>query len=201
MQCVPLPFKPTRLEERLSTLWGDRLRVRWSPREAMWHIEQKLEQGARQLWPGMAMPSSYLSELNDAFVRRRDGYTFVMRIARGDWIECPVCHRKLAVPVHEIGVIQCDPCSQKGKVVRLLGGYWDLGGELLIDALRKMDPDGRYLNEKAVGERVDQANATKEHWRENAMRGVGQDSLKDAFMDTFPKAGFPSLTSQEWRMN
>lgn len=189
------------MHERLEALWGDRLRCRWSSREGTWHIEQKLEKGARQLWPGSKMPATWAQELNDSFVRRRDGYTFVVRITRGDRFECPLCGDALPVRVGEVGIIQCDPCSKKGTTVRLTGGYWDLGGSMIIDALQKMDPAGRYQAERSIAERVDRANQSKEFWRERSVQNHGLAVLKDEFMDMFPKAGFSSLTTQEWRMN
>lgn len=201
MTPIPKPFEPTRLHERLGTLWGDRLRVRWSSREGTWHIEQKLEQGARQLWPSMVMPRTWQTEINDNFVRRRDGYTFVCRVTRGDRFPCPACGGEMTVPVGSLGIISCDACQKAGKLVRLLGGYWDLGGEGLIDALKSMDPDGRYLQRKSAGERVDEANYAKAYWAERAARNEGRAALMDAYMDAFPKAGFSSLTTQEWRMN
>lgn len=196
----PQPAWPTRLAERIEALWGDRLRLRWSLREGMWHVEQKLEKGARQLWPSMVMYQKWEHLINDDFVRRRDGFTFVLRISPRSFHDCPACGKGMEVPPHHVGVLECLGCKEKGKMVRTLAGYWDLGGDAILDELRKMDPNGIYQKTRSVEQRVDDANYAKEYWAERTSRNEGRAILMDAYMDAFPKAGFSSLTTQEWRM-
>lgn len=102
------------------------LRIRWSRKGGVWHIEQKVAR-ATQL-------RRYVSEWDDLAIRARDGYAFVMAVTNGDRIGCPRCGKTVHVPIMRMQSAHCPACSTQFRAV-----FYPLG-DALLEHLRSTDP-------------------------------------------------------------
>lgn len=117
------------------------LRIRWSKGRGEWHIEQKVGRAA--------LPPLRIDEVDDRFIRARDGYQFVCAVRPGTKMPCGVCGLDMQVPVLKFARLTCAYCMKKAtdprtppkerKIFRTTVGYFPLG-EALLEHLRKTDP-------------------------------------------------------------
>ncbi len=123
---------PTRFVERLKTMFDDRLRIRWSNQRGEWHIEYKV---------GRGRPASFfVSGYDDAAIRAKDGYAFLLAIRTGDRMPCPRCGHDMPVPVRKLAESTCEYCRMQGRDGRYPAAFFDLDGESLFEYLRRIDP-------------------------------------------------------------
>lgn len=135
-------YSEARFQERLEEDFGGRLRLRWSKAEEAWLVEEKVGRGAfaptRRRVPGR--PWEWLPvELDDSYIRARDGYARVLAIQPGDRMRCPVCRSEMRVPVMRFGEARCGSCQAKGRRSRHAAAFFPLG-ETLLDHLKRIDP-------------------------------------------------------------
>ncbi len=124
---------PASFARQLASEFNGRLRVRWSIKRGEWHIEQQVERGK-------AMLPRVINEADDAAVRYRDGYVFVLAVRNGTRMPCPRCGTELRVPIRQFGEVTCPTCqpiSHQPHKVRAC--YWPLDDSLL-EHLRRFDP-------------------------------------------------------------
>src|SRR5574343_1629107 len=110
---------PSAFTARLEREFGGRLRIRWSTQRGEWHIEQKVARAH--------LPQYYLYENDDAGIRQRDGYDYLLAIREGDRMPCPRCGHTVKVPVMVTGEARCDRCGK-----RYGAAYFPLEGDALI---------------------------------------------------------------------
>lgn len=176
----------------LEAAFGGRLRLRWSLREGLWQIEQRI--GPRfNRYDTRRRP---VDEWFDELVRARDGYTRVMQIAPGTRFPCPECHLPLPAPLFKTEAVKCDHCASKGKDVRVPVAYYPLDGWALIDYLKTIDPERTTPSNI---QRADARLAAKKRLDEEALARERFWGMRDALIDQLPKAGHPSLVPDAWR--
>lgn len=96
-----------------------------------YHIEQRVHN-----------PLSAIDTHNDRIIRARDGYAFVMAIKPTQSVPCEACGTRCRVPELRSAEIVCAYCEQvKSRRGRYFGAYWPLTGDLLINYLKKLDPE------------------------------------------------------------
>lgn len=123
---------PTEFLDRLASTFDGRLRIRWSVAKNEFHIEEKVGRAA--------LAPFRISEVDDRYIRARDGYTFVMAVKAGTQVPCHTCGLTCKVPALRTAEITCSYCeSVKKRRGREFGGYWPLN-DVLLDHLRKIDP-------------------------------------------------------------
>ncbi len=149
----------TELQEfnsRLEREFGDRYRLRWSPRREEYHLEQKV--GVSE-----ADAPLRLTEGDDTLERARAGYFFIMAIRPGDRAPCPGvdfwtgerCTATLRVPIKVSAEVTCEKCLERGRKGRYGMAYFPLGDDL-IQWIRSIDFSLGH-NKEWVGE-MDAAN-------------------------------------------
>lgn len=180
---------PTEFQKKLHNTFGGDLRIRWSIRDNVWLIEQKVGRAA--------LPTRRLSEIDDEMIQLRDGYARVMAVARGTNAPCGGgCGAILKLNMRETSEVCCSRCKiRSNKKEGFIGGYFPLDDQL-IEHLKMMDST-----------RWDQLSRVKKEFEHaDWLRKVAEDSVhreaaaqyKDALLDQLPKAGFPSLTPDKW---
>jgi hypothetical protein len=176
---------PTPFTRRLKDEFGGRLRLRWSPRTAVWQLEEKVGRAA--------LPPLRITEGDDSLVRARDGYAYVLSIAPGDRVPCPVCRTTLRLPHLTFHEVECPACKAEGRSGgRVRAAYFPLDGSALLSYLHKIDPlRGGHL--EAVAE------ADADHARYTADKDARyQDGLHqtlfDAAIEQLPKVGYTTST-------
>lgn len=179
--------------EKLERVFGSEYRLRWSVREGAWHLEQFLGQRALRWNKNRPLDPWY-----DELVRARDGYTLAMSIRPGQRMPCPKCGATLAVPLREVREVRCTPCIRAGFDGKYKAAFFPLD-ELFLDYIKARTPSysGTFVADEQQ-KLAEKANAYKDYQQERII-DHGRDALKDAFLDQFPKAGFPSLTLDAWR--
>ena len=186
---------PDEFADRLSRDFQGRLRTRWSKAKAEWHIEERVGRGCvaptrhrdphdRSRW----LPV----EVDDAFIRARDGYAYVMSIRPGDRMPCPTCGLTLKVPVLHTGETICANCVKKGRDGHWKAAYYPLG-EGLLEHLRKIDPESDGVRRAALD--ADLANQQREAGLERSADGALHDGLMDVAIDQLPTFGYSSQTT------
>ena len=162
--------------DRLQRDFGDRLRIRWSQASQQWLIEQKVGRAAIPARPG--------SELEDGWIRARDGYALVLTISPGDRERCQRCGETVRLPVYDFRETSCPRC---GKLTRSC--YWLLNDHLL-EHLRWIDPlrDGP----RRMAKDADRATQDAEKSRNRAASNETESILKDAIgqMGGFTTVGY-----------
>lgn len=121
---------PQSFEERLKREFDDRLRIRWSNRAGEFQIEQKV---------GTRVEAPVGDDDEDALVRARDGYAYVMSVRDGDRMPCPTCNYTIQVPYLETVHVACPYCKMKGRKTYIAAGYFPLDDNF-ITYLRQRDP-------------------------------------------------------------
>lgn len=179
---------PESFVRRLRDTFYGELRIRWSIRDQVWLIEQKVGRGA--------LPTRRIREIDDELIQLRDGYARVMAVARGTNAPCSGgCGADLKLDIRAMTEVVCYRCKLKGKKEGFVGGFFPLDDQL-IEHLKMMDPT------RSDQLRRVRAESDKADW----LRKVAEDSVhreaaaqyKDALLDQLPKAGFPSLTPDKW---
>lgn len=167
--------------ERLEKVFDNRLRIRWSEASKEFHIEQKVGHGF-----SLGMP---VSEDDDALIRARDGYHYVMSIRDGDRMPCPECGFTLRVPVRDTEDLRCGFCQLQGKTTRVVAGFWPLD-DALITHLQKIDPLRGKQDE--IAEAADRRNRLLVQSRENDAFAPGNAYAEEAYnrMVGIPQVGY-----------
>ncbi|HYE80378.1 MAG TPA: hypothetical protein VEI97_20565 [bacterium] len=185
---TPCPYNPRSFQSRMEAVFGDRLRLRWSLRLGAWVIEQKVGRAA--------LRPIRVEEWDDTLIRARDGYALVMVVQPGNRMACPFCHLTIAVPVMETAEARCEYCLSRNVDARFMTSFYPLG-EVLIDHLKKIDPERREQRERVLREEAKALSVKELAEAADAREGAAQ--FKDSLLDQLPKAGFPSLVPDAWR--
>ncbi len=174
---------PSDFVEKLARDFGGRLRVRWSHQRSEYVIEEKVGRAA--------LPPFRFAEIDDNYIRARDGYGFVLAVRPGDRMACPQCHLSIKVPVREFREVACEHCTWKGREARYQVCYWPLGDSLL-EHLRKIDPlrDGP----KRMADEAAQHNLLREKRRDKEFSNGLHDVLFDEAITQIPKTGYRGPT-------
>lgn len=162
---------PDSFVEALSSLFGDRLRVRWSTKRQEFHIEQQVGRAA--------LPPVRISEADDDMIRARDGYAFVMAVRSGDRMPCPDhCGATLPVPIFACAEVKCERCKRNGRDARHVAGFFPLGDRLL-EYLRSIDPSHRdpYDLIRQLDARNAQLEATRKRDASNDIEAATLDNF------------------------
>lgn len=144
---------PEAFTEKLEREFQGRLRVRWSKQRSEWHIEQRVGRG---LFPGSKPTKRGWDESQDAYVRYRDGYIFILAVTTGDRTPCPRCGHDLKVPFMRTEHVRCGFCRMQGKDPSIAVMHVPLN-DSLIDYLKKIDPMNP-ISER-LNEDLERANA------------------------------------------
>jgi hypothetical protein len=174
--------------QRLQTEFGGRLRARWAPTQREIHIEQKVGRG---IWDP-PLPSHKITPKTEALQfekreRAKDGYAFVMAVKPGDRTACPVCHLSVRVPVMRIEEAVCLYCRSRNRDTTFMAVYFPLG-EVLIDHLKKIDPERDGVQRQIRD--VEMANAARQKAIDKAAEDTRYDLLKDAILQQLPSVGY-----------
>ncbi len=163
---------PEYFESKLSSLFDNRLRIRWSNARQEWHLEFKVGRGK--------LANLKVSEYDDHVIRARDGYGFMMAISEGDRTPCPRCGYTVKVPMFEMAEATCNLCRLGGKDGRYPIAYYPLEGDTLIQHLIKMDPLRTYRD--GIAKRVDAQNdrvlKAAERKFENDIEAITKENFK-----------------------
>ena len=160
---------PVDFENRLSRLFDNRLRIRWSNQRDEWHLEYKVGRGREA--------NFFVSSYDDGAVRARDGYAFLMSVREGDRMPCPKCGCTLKVPKFELGHAICDYCKLNGKGGKFTACYFPLEGDTLIQHLSRIDPLRSWRDNlhKVADANNEKLLAIKERDFGNHVEGVAKD--------------------------
>jgi hypothetical protein len=182
MYTVPADFAA-----RLHREFDGRLRLRWSNARHEFHLEQKVRRG---LADGLVRDTH-----DDAGIRRRDGYLYILSIRPGTRMPCPRCASELQVPVHEIREVSCGYCKLKGQEHRVAAGFFPLN-DSLIDYLKRLDPEREAS--RRLRQQVDGHNLATQTRLEQSVSNATTDAANDDFNRI---AGIPSVgyTGKEFR--
>ncbi len=85
-----------------------------------------------------------MKDNDDAAIRARDGYTYVLSIRTGDRMPCPRCGAECHVPLFQVGDIICSYCKMQGKQNHIPACYFPLDSDALIHHLIRYDPLRTY---------------------------------------------------------
>lgn len=164
---------PEYFDAKLSRLFDNRLRIRWSFKREEWHLEYKVGRGK--------IPNLFVGEYNDTMIRARDGYGLFMIIRPGDRMPCPWCGFTVKVPIQEMKEATCDYCKLNGKDGRIPAAFYPLEGDTLIQHLIKMDPMRTYRDgiAKRVDEQNDRVLKSAERKFENDIQAITKENYKD----------------------
>lgn len=118
---------PERFEQELNARMGRdfdmKYRVRESPNQQFWLIEQKVGRGA------VEVP---MRESDESYARARDGYGLVLRTLKYPRFQCPSCCLTVSpVPEMAIGEVRCAYCDDLGERNIFFLGYFPLCDKLL----------------------------------------------------------------------
>lgn len=174
---------PIDFRNRLSRLFDDRIRIRWSNKRQEWHLEYKIARGK-------ATVPFYVDSYDDPAIRARDGYAHLMAVRSGDRMPCPRCGCTVKVPMFEIKMAHCDYCKMGGKNYRFPACYFSLEGDLLIQHLAKMDPlrtwrDGIHLQ---TDKQNDELMKSRQRDFNNKMEAITKENFTNLF--SIPSVGF-----------
>ncbi len=139
-----------------------------------WHIEYKVGRG-------QGVVDFYVSGYDDAAIRAKDGFQFLMAVREGDRMPCPRCGYTLRVPLFSTAEVKCEYCVMCGRDGRYSACFFPLDGDSLIQHLRMLDPMRTYRknlhlqadanNERLIAERERKAmneieSVTKDHYND-----------------------------------
>lgn len=159
---------PETFTERLEQEFGGRLRIRWSPSEYRFRIEQKVARAI--MWPDRPV-----LENDDDLQCVKDGYFHVLSVTPGDKMKCKVCAAPIPVPVGEMQMVHCPTCKAMGRQMRYAVAFFPLN-DMLIEHLKKIDPE-RNLARDTVAE----LNARNEAAVQRAQRAI--QTQAEAYVD------------------
>lgn len=160
-------------QDRLSRIFDNRLRCRWSGKRGEWHIEYKIAPGQQVGFP--------VDSYDDAAIRARDGYAFILAVRESDRMPCPRCGHTLSVPLFKMGETKCTYCEVSGRDGRYPACFFPLEGDALISYLSRIDPyrgwrDRLAKEADAINEKL---LAQKERDFENYIEAVTKDNILD----------------------
>lgn len=178
---------PTDFARRLDREFNGRLRVRWSNARQEFHVEQRVRRGL--------VNSPVRDSHDDAGIRLRDGYLYLLSIRPGTKMPCPRCASELAVPEFEIREISCGMCKLQGKEHRVAAGFFPLN-DMLIDHLKTLDPEREAS--RRLRNQVESRNHTLQQRQEADVLAMTTDAANDDFIRI---AGIPmtGYTGKEFR--
>lgn len=166
---------PSAFTRRLDREFGGRLRIRWSSERGEWHVEQRVARAH--------LAQHRLNDNDDAGIRQRDGYDYLMAIREGDRMPCPRCGRTVKVPVMVQGEARCSACD-----TRYGAAYFPLDGDALMQYLRRLDP---YLGWRdRILKDIEAANAAVPRRHERNLENAIETGVKDRWLDI---AGIPHV--------
>jgi hypothetical protein len=179
-----------RFQERLAEEFHDRLRIRYSKAEDAYVVEEKVGRGAatphRHRVPGR--PHEWVPiELDDTYIRARDGYAKVLSVRLGDRMPCPVCGLAVKVPVMTFGEARCSYCAVKERRSRYTAAFFPLG-ETLMDHLKSIDPLRSDTRKRIQAE--DEAFARERKVEDKDYDAGFHDELFDVAIQQIPKVGY-----------
>jgi hypothetical protein len=159
-----------------------RYRIRWSILDRCWQIEQKVARGIQ--------PTRPYAEVDDHYIRFKDGYALAMRVQPNPRMACPAviskrplrrCGCPINVPILRTGDAICPACGKHTPAA-----YFPLG-DALLQQLRYGDPShGGY-------DRTLPLIRDMEQRREAAMTKAHSNANEDIAKDTFNQwVGIPS---------
>lgn len=137
---------PAEFNRRMRREFPD-LRIRWSKARNCWAIEQKVGRGA--------LAPFRISEVDDSFIRARDGYWLVCYVQQNRKFGCPECNLELKSPIMRFAEVTCPYCKLRDKDARIMTGYFPLN-TTLIEHLRSTDPRRDAIRKMAA--KADAAN-------------------------------------------
>jgi len=151
--------------DRLQQEFGGRLRLRWSQLDHQWMLEEKVGRASLPARPG--------SEMNDQWIRARDGYALVLTIAPGDREGCKHCSQTIKLPVFDFAETACPAC---GKLTRSC--HWPLN-DMLMQHLRMIDPlrDGPSKARDEADRATAAAAAGRQRDTSNAIESITKDNI------------------------
>lgn len=137
------------------------------------------------------LPSRKITEIDDAGIRAKDGYRYVLEVRPGTTMPCPKCKAETKVPVMEFKEAKCTRCGKTWPCA-----FFPIGPSLL-EHIRKIDPYRGGLERT-----IQQLEADDLAFRKYQQKQI--DSFtRDAIMDNLdqflgvPKVGY--TTSKEFK--
>lgn len=182
---------PIEFQNRLSRLFDNRLRIRWSDKRSEWHIEYKVGRGRT--------PNFFVSSYDDNAIRAKDGYAFLLAIRPGDRMPCPKCHYTIKVPIREFGESRCEYCVLNGKDGRYPAAFFPLEGDSLIQHLSHLDPLKEWR--KDLHKTIDKRNQAIMDEKERNFKNYIEAGAKDNFAKLvgIPQFSTSHVNKQDWR--
>lgn len=170
---------PEKFQERLEEEFGDKIRVRWSPKLEEWHFEQKVRRGLAGFPQGLDQ-----DRFSDDLIRYADGYMWIFSIKQGTRFACHKCHLPLDAPTRQFKMVSCSHCRLKGYDHQRLACYWPMD-ETLIDKLKQLEKEIDVM-----GRKTKERNAVLH--RQQVRAAI--DPALDAHLDDFNRVvGIPSV--------
>jgi hypothetical protein len=168
---------PSAFTRRLQKEFGGRLRIRWSSERGEWHVEQRVSRAH--------LPQHRINDNDDAGIRQRDGYDYLLAIREGDRMPCPRCGGTTRVPVMATGEARCPSCD-----TRYAAAYFPLEGDALIQYLRRLDPTLGWHRE--IVKNIEAANAAVPRRQQRALDNALETGVKDRWKDIaeIPHVGY-----------
>ncbi len=170
-------------KDELDRDFSGRLRLRWSKARNSWMLEEKAGRPT--------LPSRKISEIDDAGIRGRDGYRYVLEVRPGTMLPCPRCKKDVKIPALEFKEAKCPYCAHRFRAV-----YFPIG-PLLLEHIRKIDPYRGGL--ERVARDHEAADAEFVINQRKQVDTLTNDMLRDN-LDQFlgvPKVGY--TTSKEFK--
>lgn len=172
---------PERFTDRLEREFDNRLRIRWSNKLNEWHIEYKVARG-------QVVVGFYVSDFDDAAIRAKDGYQFLLAVRESDRMPCPKCGYTLKVPLMQSKEVRCEYCMLQGRDGRYSAVFFPLDGDSLIQYLRKLDPMRTYR--EGLHKQADAANERLLQQRERDF----ENKIQAATLDNYNRlVGIPQV--------
>lgn len=148
-----------------------RLRIRWSPFQQQYRIEQKVARG-------MMWPDKPILENDEEALMIKDGYWFVMGVSPREHTKCQRCGTELEIPAFETRMITCPICKIMGRTYRISAGYFPLN-DRLIKYLKSIDPEKDMGKEQVAKLRANNEALVKSQQRamSNNIEAYGKDNF------------------------
>jgi hypothetical protein len=185
-----MDYSIERFNERLQEEFGDRLRLRESKAEEAYVLEQRTHRGkftpARRKDP--TNHSGLLPvELDDKFIRARDGYDLILTVTKGTATKCPKCFLPMKVPTMKFGEVGCENCRTRGRRYRYIRAFYPLG-ESLLDHIKSIAPERGTTVSRVKSDDAAQAKSIEDGFKD-ANNTLG-DALFEEAIRQIPKVGY-----------
>lgn len=166
-----MSYIPQEFEESLEREFNGRLRIRWSPLQEQYRIEQKVARAV--MWPDKP-----ILENDDEATMIRDGYFFVLSIMPRDKMKCKKCGSILDVPYMSTSIVICDICKLMGYAYKKTAGFFPLN-EKLITHLKSIDPERGMSKEQIAKMRENNEAIVRSQQRSitNNIEAYGKDNF------------------------